>query len=202
VGQLEELQLAGEPEVFGENLPQYHFIHHKSHMILTGIESGRTGYDLAFNEFSGTQYAYRQCVSRLRRKHNQPPVNLHMGPLYRTGHKVKQSNTEQELCCQLTCLYPKQSLKIDALQNYQHKTDFLTTVKLKCHARNETPPLTNKSKRVLPLLRPIVCPLLPTAVAATGEDDVTSDGGRPFIVTTPRVQSIPLIEGSRNGGGL
>jgi hypothetical protein len=40
VEQLVEWRLTGETEVLGGNLPQRHFVHHKSHMTRPGLEPG------------------------------------------------------------------------------------------------------------------------------------------------------------------
>jgi hypothetical protein len=45
VEQLVEWRLAGKTEELGENLPQRHFVYHKSHMTGPGLEPGPPRWD-------------------------------------------------------------------------------------------------------------------------------------------------------------
>jgi hypothetical protein len=49
---LVEWWLAGETELLGANLPQCHFVHHKSHMTWLGANPGRRGGKPATNRLS------------------------------------------------------------------------------------------------------------------------------------------------------
>jgi hypothetical protein len=49
VEQSVELELTGEIEVLGENLPHYNFVHHKSHMTWPELKPGRLGGKQATN---------------------------------------------------------------------------------------------------------------------------------------------------------
>jgi hypothetical protein len=44
--------LASEIEVLGENLPQFHFVHHKSNMLCPDANPGRRGEKPATNRLS------------------------------------------------------------------------------------------------------------------------------------------------------
>jgi hypothetical protein len=52
VEKLVEWRLAGETEVLGEDLPQCHFVHHKTHMIWPVLEPGPPRWEADTNRLS------------------------------------------------------------------------------------------------------------------------------------------------------
>jgi hypothetical protein len=60
--------LAGETEVLGESLPQCHFVQHKYHMTLSGIESGLPRWE------SGTNRQSYDTESVFHSLHNVVPI--------------------------------------------------------------------------------------------------------------------------------
>jgi hypothetical protein len=58
--------LSGETEVLGENVPQRHFVHHKSHLTRPGIEPGppwweASGLPLELWRGPGTELRAQDC---------------------------------------------------------------------------------------------------------------------------------------------
>jgi hypothetical protein len=51
-GSVDGMTIDREAKVVGENLPQCHFVHHKSYMTWPGIEPGRLGGKPAINRLS------------------------------------------------------------------------------------------------------------------------------------------------------
>jgi hypothetical protein len=60
-------RLAGETEVFGENLPQCRFVHHKSHMLL-GREPGPTTKRLSYGTAIMKSIAFLFLHNVIRKK--------------------------------------------------------------------------------------------------------------------------------------
>jgi hypothetical protein len=83
VEQLMEWRLAGETEVLGENLPQRHFVHHKSHMtrpVLLLLHDGT--FLRQSTKFNLNFMCIMNYIRAIRAGYELAPQRLMKSPLY------------------------------------------------------------------------------------------------------------------------
>jgi hypothetical protein len=85
VEQLVEWRLAGDTEVLGENLPQRHFVHHKSHMTRPRLEPG-----------AATVESWRLTAWTMARPRSRLTDYMELSSRLRPGRPGLQSRQEQE----------------------------------------------------------------------------------------------------------
>jgi hypothetical protein len=71
-----ERELAGETEVLGENLPQWYFVHQKSHMTWPELEPGPLRSEAVTNSLEILLHIQEVAVKHLELRHWVEQVNI------------------------------------------------------------------------------------------------------------------------------